>query len=306
MLMDLFVGRLTIPAKRRIHFHAFMAETHGRIAEARKGQGGDPLRQVADQLAAGTRLLALDEMQVTNVADAMILSRLFERLLEAGTTVVTTSNRPPADLYKDGLNRELFLPFIRLLETRLDVIALDGATDYRLARMAGMPVFYTPNGEAARAAMSELFFRMTDFPVEDRAHVPTNDLELPGGRKLHVPKSLKGVAVFSWKKLIAAPTGAADYLAIARSYHTVFLVGVPVMDEALRNEASRFIAFVDALYDWRVKLVMAADAPPDQLYAGRSARFEFDRTISRLVEMQSADYLAEGHGIRETGEARAI
>jgi cell division protein ZapE len=306
MLMDLFVGNLAIPEKRRVHFHAFMSRTHALIADARAGQGGDIIPRVADAMAVGTRLLALDEMQVTNVADALILSRLFESLLARGVTVVTTSNRPPADLYKDGLNRELFLPFIALLETKLDVIALDGPTDYRLARMAGMPVYYTPNGEAARTAMSELFFRLTDFPVEDRAHVPTADLPLPGGRSLHVPKSLKGVAVFSWKKLIAAPTGAADYLAIAQAYHTVFLVGVPVMDEALRNEASRFIAFVDALYDWRVKLILAADAEPAALYTGRTARFEFDRTISRLMEMQSADYLAEGHGIRETGEARAI
>jgi cell division protein ZapE len=306
MLMDLFVGSLAIASKHRVHFHAFMAETHARIAEARKGESGDPVRQVAEQLAADTRLLALDEMQVTNVADAMILSRLFGALLEAGTTIVTTSNRPPSDLYKDGLNRDLFLPFIALLETKLDVVALDGPTDYRLQRMGGMPVFYTPNGEAARTAMSELFFKMTDFPVEDRAHVPAATLALASGRSLHVPKSLKGVAVFSWKKLLAAPTGASDYLAIARTYHTVFLVGVPVMDEAMRNEASRFIAFVDALYDWRVKLILAADAPPDALYTGRTARFEFDRTVSRLIEMQSADYLADGHGIRETGDARTI
>jgi len=298
MLMDLFHSRCTCSPRRRVHFHAFMAETHARLHALRATAPGDPIPAVAAQWANDARLLCLDEMQVTNVADAMILSRLFEGLLAAGVTIVTTSNRPPADLYRDGLNRELFLPFIALLEKVLDVVALDGPTDYRLERIGGLPVYYTPNGEAARAAMSELFFRLTDFPVEDRAHVPTATLEMPGGRTLLVPKSLKGVAVFSWRKLIAAPTGAADYLAIAQAYHSVFLVGVPVMDEALRNEAARFMAFIDALYEWRVKLVIAADARPEGLFTGSSGRFELERTVSRLNEMQSADWLAQGHGLR--------
>lgn len=297
MLMDLFFGQCRAAPRRRVHFHAFMAETHARLHARRTADPGDPIPAVAAQWAQEARLLCFDELQVTNVADAMILARLFDALLKAGVTLVTTSNRPPADLYRDGLNRELFLPFIALIERDLDVVALDGPTDYRLQRMAGMPVYYSPNGEAARAAMADLFFRMTDFPVEDRAHVPTATLALPGGRSLHVPKSLKGVAVFSWKKLIAAPTGAADYLAIAQAYHTVFLVGVPVMDEGLRNEAARFVAFIDALYDWRVKLVIAVDAPPEGLFTGTSGRFEFQRTVSRLVEMQSADWLARGHGL---------
>ncbi|WP_448582337.1 cell division protein ZapE [Thermaurantiacus sp.] len=298
MLMDLFFRHAEGVTKRRVHFHAFMLEVHARIARQRTADPGDPIPPVAAGLAADSRLLCLDEMQVTNVADAMILSRLFDGLFGAGMTIVTTSNRAPAELYKDGLNRELFLPFIALLETRLDVLRLDGPVDYRLERMAGLPVYHVPNGPKTTAAMAELFFRLTDFPVEDRAHVPTAELALPSGRTLHVPKSLKGVAVFSYKKLIEGPHGAEDYLAIAQAYHTVFLVGVPVMGPERRNAAARFVAFVDALYDWRVKLVIGADAPPEGLYPEGDGSFEFARTVSRLHEMQSAAYMAEGHGIR--------
>jgi cell division protein ZapE len=307
MLMDLFFQHVSVPPARRIHFHQFMLETHARIAQARAriqaegadhSSGGDPIPAVAAEWAAEGRLLAFDEMQVTNVADAMILSRLFTALLAAGTTVVATSNRHPRDLYKDGLNRELFLPFIALLESELDVIALDGPTDYRLDRMGGMPTYYTPNGPQASAALSELFFRLTDFPVEDRTKVPTAELDVGGGRTLHVPKSLKGVAVFSFKRLCGEARGAADYLAIARTYHTVFLVGVPVLGPENRNEAARFVTLVDALYEWRCKFLVSADAPPDLLYPKGDGRFEFDRTVSRLMEMQSADYMAEGHGLR--------
>ena len=303
MLMDLFFQHVSVPPARRIHFPEFMLETPARIAKARariqaEGGEGDPIPAVAAQWAAEARLLAFDEMQVTNVADAMILSRLFTALLAAGTTIVATSNRHPRDLYKDGLNRELFLPFIALLESELDIIALDGPIDYRLDRLGGMPTYYTPNGPEASAALSELFFRLTDFPVEDRTKVPTAELDVGGGRTLHVPKSLKGVAVFSFKRLCGQPRGAADYLAIARTYHTVFLVGVPILGPENRNEAARFVTLIDALYEWHCKLMIAADAPPGQLYPKGDGRFEFDRTVSRLMEMQSADYLAEGHGIR--------
>ncbi len=298
MLMDLFFQHVSVPPARRVHFHAFMLETHARIAAARDAGGGDPIPAVAAQWAAQARLLAFDEMQVTNVADAMILSRLFTALLAAGVTVVATSNRAPADLYKDGLNRELFLPFIALLERELDVEALNGPTDYRLDRLGGMPTYYTPNGPAASAALSELFFRLTDFPVEDRANVPTAELDVGGSRSLHVPKSLKGVCVFSFKRLCGEARGAADYLAVARTYHTLVLVGVPVLGADRRNEAARFVTLIDALYEWHVKLLVAADAPPDRLYPQGDGRFEFERTVSRLMEMQSADYLAEGHGLR--------
>ncbi len=297
MLMDLFFGHVDVAPKRRIHFHQFMLDTHARVHAQRKADPGDPIPAVAAHWAAEARLLAFDEMQVTNVADALILSRLFTALLEAGIIVVATSNRHPRDLYKDGLNRELFLPFIDLMCSRLDVIALDGPTDYRLDRMGGMPTYHTPNGPEASAALSELFFRLTDFPVEDRANVPAAELDVGGGRTLHVPKSLKGVAVFSFKRLCGEARGAADYLAIARTYHTVILVGVPVLGPENRNEAARFVTLVDALYEWRVKLLIAADAPPERLYPAGDGRFEFDRTVSRLMEMQSADYLAQGHGL---------
>jgi cell division protein ZapE len=296
MLMDLFHATVTVASKRRAHFHEFMIDVHERIHAHRQRSGADPIPVVAAQLAAEARLLAFDEMQVSNVADAMILSRLFTALMDAGVTVVATSNRAPADLYKDGLNRQLFLPFIALIETRLDVLALNGPTDYRLERLGGVPVYHVPNGPAATAALREAFFRLTDYPVDDAANVPRETLTIPGGRTLEVPKSLKGVAVFSFKKLCGEARGAADYLAIARRYHTVFLVGVPVLGPEKRNEASRFVTLIDALYEHKVKLIMAADAEPQGLYPAGDGHFEFDRTVSRLMEMRSADYLARGHG----------
>ncbi|MFA7440242.1 MAG: cell division protein ZapE [Sphingomonadaceae bacterium] len=297
MLMDLFFEQIRVTPKRRIHFHEFMLETHSRIAVARRDHPGDPIEPVAAQWATEGRLLAFDEMQVNNVADAMILSRLFTALLRAGVITIITSNRPPRDLYKDGLNREHFLPFIDLLERELDILTLDGPVDYRLDRMAGMPTYYCPNGPEATAQLSELFFRLTDFPVEDREHVPSENISVSAGRELFVPKSLKGVAVFSFRRLCGEPRGAADYLAIARHYHTVIIVGVPVMSRENRNEAARFVTLIDALYEWRVKLLVAADARPENLYPEGDGRFEFDRTVSRLMEMQSADYLAAGHGL---------
>ena len=206
---------------------------------------------------------------------------------------------PPADLYKDGLNRELFLPFIRLIETRMEVVALNGPTDYRLDRLQGLDTWLVPNGPEATAKLSEAFFRLTDYPVEDRAHVPTEELDVGARRTLHVPKSLKGVAVFSFKRLCGEARGAADYLAIAQRFHTVILVGIPILTRDKRNEAARFVTLIDALYEHRVKLLAAADAEPAGLYPEGDGRFEFDRTISRLEEMQSADYLEEGHGLAD-------
>ena len=296
MLMDLFFGSAAVAPKRRVHFHAFMAEVHAAIHAARGAGTADPLMAVAADLARGARLLCFDEMQVKDIADAAILSRLFTALIDAGVTVVTTSNRPPDDLYKNGLNRHLFLPFIALVQQRMDVVALDGPTDYRLQRLAGTQTWHVPNGPEATAALSAAFFRMTDYPPEDRAHVPTETLEIPGGRTLHVPKSLKGVAVFSFARLCRQPLGAADYLAIARRFHTIFIVGIPVMGPENRNEAARFVTLIDALYEHKVKLIAAADAEPGALYPAGDGAFEFQRTVSRLMEMQSARYLALGHG----------
>src|SRR5438270_8630715 len=296
MLMDLAFEHVAIEPKRRVHFNAFVLETRQRLRHARESEEGDPIEPVAEQIAAEAKLLAFDEMQVTNPADAMILSRLFGKLLGIGVKVVTTSNRPPRDLYLDGLNRELFLPFIELIEQRMLVVAVDGPTDYRLQRLAGVKVWHVPNGPEATAALSRAFFQLTDYPVEDRAKVPSEELSVGGGRSIHVPKSLKGVAVFSFKRLCGEPRGAADYPAIAQRFHTVIVVGIPVMGPEMRNDAARFVTLIDALYEHKVKLLAAADAEPSGLYPTGDASFEFQRTVSRLEEMRSAEYLAAGHG----------
>ena len=298
MLMDLAFDQIAVEPKRRTHFHAFMIEVHQRLRAARKSEEGDPVIAVAEQIAGEVRLLAFDEMMVTNPADAMIMSRLFTALIEQGVAIITTSNRPPSDLYKHGLNRELFVPFIRLIEARLQVLPLNGPTDYRLDRMQGLDTWLVPNGPEATASLSTAFFRMTDYPVEDRANVPSEELDVGGGRTLFVPKCLKGVAVFSFRKLCGEARGAADYLAIARRFHTVILVGIPVMSRAMRNEAARFVTLIDQLYEHKVKLLAGADAEPAGLYPAGDGSFEFQRTVSRLEEMQSAAYLAEGHGAK--------
>jgi cell division protein ZapE len=297
MLMDLAFMHIGVEPKRRVHFHAFMLQTHQRLKEARSDEEGDPIEEVAEIVAEEAKLLCFDEMQITNPADAMILSRLFEKLLDRGVRVIATSNRPPNDLYRDGLNRELFLPFIATIESRFDVVEVNGPTDYRLDRLAGVDVWHVPNGPEATEALSKAFFQLTDYAVEDRAKVPSEELEVGGGRALHVPKSLKGVAVFSFKRLCGEPRGAADYLAIAQRFHTVIIVGIPVMGPEMRNEATRFVTLVDELYEHRVKLLAAADSEPAGLYPSGDGSFEFQRTVSRLEEMRSADYLAEGHGL---------
>ncbi|WP_228243774.1 cell division protein ZapE [Porphyrobacter sp. GA68] len=297
MLMDLFVETLSIAGKRRVHFHEFMLEVDRRIRTARQAQTGDPIGSVAARIAQDVRCLAFDEMVVNNTADAAIMARLFTALIvDEGVIVVTTSNRPPHDLYKDGLNRSLFLPFIALVLERLDVLPLNGPTDYRLDRLGGLATWHTPLGDAATAQVREAFFRLTDYAPEDAAHVPAATLDLGGGRNLHVPKSLKGVAVFSFKRLCADNRGAADYLAIAHSYHTVILVGVPRLGPENRNEAIRFTKLIDALYENKVKLFVTAAARPADLYPHGDGSFEFARTVSRLEEMQSARYMAQGHG----------
>jgi cell division protein ZapE len=296
MLMDLAFCSIDVEPKRRVHFHEFMLEVHERLRAERVKEQGDPIPPVARAIAAEAKLLCFDEMVINNSADAMILSRLFSRLLEEGVAVVTTSNRPPGDLYLGGLNRELFLPFIELVERRLDVVPLNGPTDYRLERLGGFPTWYVPNGAQATAALSAAFFRLTDYPPEDRANVPSEDIPVQGGRTLHVPKSLKGVAVFSFKRLCGEPRGAPDYLAIARRFHSVLIVGIPVLGPEKRNEAARFVTLIDALYEHKVKLLAAADAEPAALYPEGDGSFEFGRTVSRLMEMQSEEYLARGHG----------
>jgi len=296
MLMDLFFDTVKVKQKKRAHFHEFMLDVHARLADARKAEKGDPIPPVVESLAEETRLLCFDEMVVNNMADAAIMSRLFTGLLDKRVTIVTTSNREPDELYKNGLNRQLFLPFIDLIKDRLDVMTLNGPTDYRLDRLGDAQLWHAPNGPDATKALSEAFFRLTDYPVEDRAKVPAEDIAVQGGRTLHVPKSLKGVAVFSFKRLCAEARGAPDYLAIARRFHTVILVGIPVLGPEKRNEAARFVTLIDALYEYKVKLLASADAEPARLYPEGDGAFEFERTVSRLMEMQSDDYLALGHG----------
>ncbi|MCU6452753.1 cell division protein ZapE [Sphingomonas sp. A2-49] len=293
MMMDLFFANVAMARKRRVHFSEFMIEVHGRIAIERRKEAGDPIAPVAAAIADETRLLAFDEMMVTNSPDAMILSRLFTALIEAGVTMVTTSNRAPGDLYRNGLNREHFLPFIALIEARLDVLTLNGPIDYRRDRLGQQNTWLVPNGPEATANLSAAFFRLTDHEVTEP--IPAEDLTVQG-RTLHVPKTLKGVAVFSFRKLCGEARGAADYIAVARRFHTVILVGIPRLGPENRNEAARFVALIDALYEHKVKLLAAADAEPDALYPEGDGRFEFQRTVSRLEEMRSETYLAQGHG----------
>jgi cell division protein ZapE len=296
MLMDLFFNTVDVRRKRRVHFHEFMLDVHERLREARKSETGDPIPPVVAALADEARLLCFDEMVVNNMADAAIMSRLFTGLMAARVTIVTTSNRPPDDLYKDGLNRQLFLPFIALIKDRLDVMSLNGPVDYRRDRLGNAKLWQTPNGDTATEAMRAAFFRLTDFPPEDRAHVPSEELVIKGNRTLHIPKSLKGVGVFSFKRLCAEARGASDFLALARHFHTVIIMGIPVLGPEKRNEAARFVTLIDALYEYKVKLLASADAEPESLYPSGDGAFEFERTVSRLMEMQSDDYLALGHG----------
>ena len=309
MVMDLFFDCIPIKEKRRVHFHGFMLECHSIIHEWRglsaaekrlvsgRDDADDPIPPLAARIADGVCLLCFDEFQVTDVADAMILGRLYEELFALGVIIVSTSNRTPETLYEGGLNRDLFLPFIDMITEKMHVVRLDGDTDYRLDRMKGLDVYHTPVNEATTQKMRDAFFAMTDREVEDAASVPSAEIEVQGGRQLFVPKSSKGVAVFSFKRLCANPLGAADYLAIAWRYHTVFIVAIPQMGSAKRNEAKRFVTLIDTLYENNVKLICSAAVEPQELYPKGDGNFEFSRTVSRLMEMQSAAYLAHGHGV---------
>lgn len=296
MLMDLFYDSLNIQRKSRAHFHEFMLRVHQMMRKWREADPGDPLPKIAKELAQDSRVLCFDEMVVNNMADAAIMSRLFTFLIDEDVTVITTSNRHPSDLYKNGLNRQLFMPFITLIEEKLDILSLNGPTDYRRDRLGNAKTWLTPNGDAATKSLSETFFRMTDYPPTDREHVPSIELDVGAGRTLYVPKALKGVAVFSFKRLCKEARGAADYLSVARHFHTVIIVGIPILGPENRNEAARFVTLIDALYEYRVKLLASADAAPESLYPEGDGKFEFERTISRLMEMQSETYLALGHG----------
>jgi cell division protein ZapE len=292
MLMDLFFASAPVAAKRRVHFHAFMQEVHGEIHRWRQNgarQDDDLMAHLGRNIAKQAWLLCFDELQVTDIADAMILGRLFQALFAEGVVVVTTSNRPPDDLYQYGLQRDRFLPFIRLIKQSLDILELNSEGDYRLGRKKGMQVYHTPMNGAANGALAECFDRLTagQNPRSDQIHVQ--------GRSWTVPRSADGVAWFTFDELCRATLGAADYLALATLYHTVILSEVPLMSPSDRDAAKRFVTLVDALYEHKVTLICSAAASPQELYAAGDGAFEFHRTVSRLMEMQSEQYLMHRH-----------
>ena len=294
MLMDWFFDVAPARAKRRIHFNAFMGEVHDCIHSARTEGSGEPITPVAAAIAGEAQLLCLDEFAVSDIADVMILSRLFGVLFARGLTLVATSNSPPEDLYKDGLNRGLFLPFVELLRHHVEVFHLDIDMDYRLAKLAGTPIYVTPLGPASRQALDSLWQRLTGTahgaPTALRTH----------GRDIPVREATEGTARFSFADLCEAPLAANDYLEIARAFDTIILDDVPVLADEQRNEARRFILLVDTLYDRGVHLILSAAAEPAALYTARDGQeaFAFQRTVSRLIEMRSVDYLS---GKRKAG-----
>ena len=309
MLMDLFHELAPVPSKR-VHFHEFMGRVHDemnawrdmsdserkRAAHRVKGAGSDPIPPVAKLIASEAKLLCFDEFQVTQIADAMILGRLFEHLFEDRVTVVATSNRHPDDLYKDGLNRQLFLPFIEVIKEQCEVFELSSERDYRLERLTEAPVWHVLTGDAGEKRLDDAFNRLTLG-----AHANQCFLHVKG-RKLLVPKEAAGVARFTFSELCEKPLGARDYLAIAANFHTVLLGGIPKLTPDKRNEAARFVSLIDALYEARVKVVATAAAEPDDLYASGDGSFEFQRTASRLHEMRSEEYLALEHRVPARAE----
>lgn len=305
MLMDLFFRGAPLAARRRVHFHAFMQEIHGLRARLGHGAGAaiktkgsmrtvsarseDLIAQVAARVAESARLLCFDEFQVLDIADAMILGRLFEALFEAGVVIVATSNRPPRDLYKNGLQRENFLPFIDLIEQKLDILHLDSPTDYRLETMRTMDVYLTPLGSESESKLKECFARLTHG-----AEIAPETLTV-NNRRLIIPMASDDIAYATFADLCEAMLGPADYLAIAGRFDVLCLASIPRLGSDRRNEAKRFVTLVDALYEHKVKLICTADGPPEEIYSVGDGAFEFERTVSRLFEMQSEDYIGSQH-----------
>jgi len=302
MLMDLFFAASTVQRKRRAHFHEFMADVHERVRifrhQIKRGEisDSDPIRLTAEQIAEETWLLCFDEFHVTDIADAMILGRLFTRLFELGVVLIATSNVAPDDLYAGGLNRALFVPFIRLLQQHVNVVRLDARTDYRLEKLEGVAVWYVPADEDSAVALDMAWQKLTgQLAGEPR------DIALQG-RVLRVPEAAMGVARFSFAQLCEQPLGAGDYLRLAREFHTLIIDNIPAMDHPQRNAAKRFIILIDTLYDHAVKLIASAAAEPPELYLASEGyeAHEIKRTASRLIEMRSQSYLALPHGSRST------
>ncbi len=293
LLMDLFFEGAATPAKRRVHYHAFMQEVHRAINRAGLA-GGERATEIFSSLTADiardARLLCFDEFHVSDIGDAMILGRLFHGLLDAGVTAVMTSNHAPDALYEGGINRQNFVPFIELVKARMEVLELDGAQDYRQLYLREARLYHTPLSAEADTALALAFRRLTG----DATPAPAT-IEVPGGRTLTLKKTAKGVAMAHFDELCARPLGAVDYLALQAAFHTLILNGIPRMGPALRNEAKRFATLLDVLYEHRVHLICAADAPPDELYPAGDGAFDFKRTASRLTEMRSAAYVAAVH-----------
>ncbi|MGE0281985.1 MAG: cell division protein ZapE [Rhizobiaceae bacterium] len=296
MLMDMFFDLVPVRRKRRAHFNDFMTDVHDRIARHRtqrkegKVKEDDPIAPVARDLAEKAWVLCFDEFTVTDIADAMILSRLFSALFAEGVVLVATSNVAPENLYKDGLNRQLFLPFIGILERHAEVMSLDSQTDYRLAKVDRIPNYLTPLSHEADKLMDVAW-----ASAINGAAVIRDELALKG-RTIEIPRAAERTARFEFTDLCEKPIAAREYLAIADRYDTIFIDHVPVLDPTKRNATKRFILLIDTFYDKRLRVFISAEAPPDQLYAGRpgtTEAFEFDRTVSRLIEMQSKEWLEE-------------
>jgi len=290
MLMDLFYQTASIRSKRRVHFHEFMQSIHHQIHHWRsQPQSGhaDPIPKLAKTIAQDSWLLCLDELQVTDIGDAMIVGRLFQALLDNGVVLVITSNRPPDDLYKDGLQRERFLPFIRLLSTRLDLLQLDASADYRLGRVQGFKVFHFPLAPETRNAMDRTFFDLADGEPVGQSLLTVNDRVVP------VPQATGSMARFDFADLCAQALGAGDYLELSRRFPVVMIDNIPTLSSSARDQAKRFVTLIDALYEAKTLLICSADCPPQSLYPEGDGAFEFQRTVSRLIEMQSESYIKQ-------------
>src|SRR5471032_633493 len=305
LLMDLFFETSSVLRKRRVHFHEFMADVHERVHiyrqesknQVKNGEVAehDPIHRAATAIAEETWLLCFDEFHVTDIADAMILGRLFTRLFEIGVVMVATSNLAPNELYKDGLNRSLFVPFLALLQRQCEVVRLDARVDFRLEKLTGVPSWYVPPNRQADAALDDAWRQLAG---EQAGH--PHQLVVKG-HAVHVPKAAMGVARFSFRDLCGQPLAAGDYIKIAYEFHTIILDHIPIMDFSRRNEAKRFIILIDTLYDHAVKLLASAEAQPDELYRGNEGyeAQEFKRSASRLIEMRSQSFLGLPHGSRQ-------
>lgn len=306
MLMEIFYNHTRAEERKHIHFHAFMQEVHRRVHSYRKAQDAgkivaekDPLTALAKVIVGQAWLLCFDEFHVTDIADAMILSRLFESLFEAGVVVIATSNRPPDDLYKDGLQRDLFLPFIELIKQKMKVIELDSPTDYRLERIQHMDAYITPIDETTQGKLEEDFSRLTIGAIAETVTM------IVQGRSIVFPKAAEGVALTDFSSLCEAPLGPADFLAIAARFHTILINGIPMLGPERRNEAKRFVTLIDAMYEAKVNLICAAAASPENLYPEGDGAFEFQRTVSRIMEMRSPEYISSEHISSEDYELEA-